>query len=77
MFRWYNEYLSENISDIHTNIKNKEYEQVLTDVLLIQKHTFMSINRMHAHNVNKKITDANKKINNNTNKNDMNSSTKK
>ena len=70
------EYLYENINDIRTNIKNKEYEKVLTDLLLIQKHTFMSINRMHPHNVNKKITDTNKKINNNTNKNDMNSTTK-
>ena len=58
------EYFYENIDDIHTNIKNKEYEKVLTDLLLIQKHTFMSINRMHAHKVNKKITDANKKVNN-------------
>ena len=71
------EYLYENINDIHTNIKNKEYEKVLKDLLLIQKHTLMSINRMHAHNVNKKITTANKKINNNTKKNDMNSTTKK
>ena len=71
------EYLYENINDIHANIKNKEYEKVLTDLLLIQKHTFMSINRMRAYNENKKITAANKKINNNTEKNDMNSTTKK
>ena len=71
------EYLYENINDIHTNIKNKEYEKVLKDLLLIQKHTLMSINRMHAHNVNKKITTANKKINTNAKKNDMNSTTKK
>ena len=71
------EYLYENINDIRTNIKNKEYEKVLTDLLLIQKHTFMSINRMRAYNENKKITAANKKINNNTEKNDMNSTTKK
>ena len=71
------EYLYENINDIHANIKNKEYEKVLTDLLLIQKHTFMSINRMHAHIVNKKTTAANKKISNNTKKNDMNSTTKK
>ena len=29
------EYLYENINDIHANIKNKEYEKVLTDLLLI------------------------------------------
>ena len=64
------EYLYENINDIHDNIKNKKYEKVHANLLLIQKHTFMSINRMHIHNVNKKIeskkiTDhnsANKKI---------------
>ena len=71
------EYLYENTNDIHANIKNKEYEKVLADLLLIQKHTFVSINRMHAHIVNKKITVANKKINNNTKKNDVNSTTKK
>ena len=71
------EYFYENINDIRTNIKNKEYEKVLTDLLLIQKHTFMSINRMGAYNENKKITAANKKINNNSKKNDMNSTTKK
>ena len=71
------EYLYENINDTHVNIKNKEYEKVLTDLLLIQKHTFMSINRMHAHNVNKKIDTTNKEINNNTKKNDMNNTTKK
>ena len=71
------EYLYENINDIHANIKNKEYEKVLTDLLLIQKHTFMSINRMHAYNENKKIADGNKKTNNNTEKNDMNSTIKK
>ena len=51
--------------------------QVITDLLLIQKHIFISINRMHAYNENKKITAANKRINNNTKKNDMNSTTKK
>ena len=71
------EYLYENINDIHANIKNKEYEKVLTDLLLIQKHTFMSINRMRAYNENKKIDAANQRINNNTKKNDMNSTTKK
>ena len=50
------EYLYENINDIHTNIKNKEHEKVLTDLLLIEKHTFISINRMRAYNENKKIT---------------------
>ena len=55
------EYLYENINHIHDNIKNKKYEKVLTGLLLIQKHTFMSINRMRIHNVNKKITVANKK----------------
>ena len=54
------EYLDENINDIHDNIKNKEYEKILVDLLLIQKHTFKSINRMRIHNVNKKITTANK-----------------
>ena len=49
------EYLDENINDIHDNIKNKEYEKILVDLLLIQKHTFKSINRMRIHNVNKKI----------------------
>ena len=49
------EYLYENINDIHDNIKNKKYEKVLADLLLIQKHTFKSINRMRIHNVNKKI----------------------
>ena len=61
------EYLYENIDDTHANIKNKEYEKVLADLLLIQKHTFMSINRMRIHNVNKKIAAAN-----NTKKNDVN-----
>ena len=54
------EYLDENINDIHDNIKNKEYEKILVDLLLIQKHTFKSINRMRIHNVNKKIINANK-----------------
>ena len=71
------EYSYENINDIHVNIKDKENEKVLTDLLLIQKNTFMSINRMRIHNVNKKLTAANKKINNSTKKNDMNSTTKK
>ena len=57
-------------------LKKKDYEKVLTDLLLIQKRTFMSINRMRAYNENKKITAANEKINNNTKKNDMNSTTK-
>ena len=48
------EYLYENINDIHANIKNKEYEKVVADLLLIQKHTVISINRMHAYNENKK-----------------------
>ena len=71
------EYLYENINNIHANSKNKEYEKVLTDLLWIQKHTFISINRMRAYNENRKITAVNKKINNNTNINDMNSTTKK
>ena len=54
------DYLNENINDIHENIKNKKYEKVLADLLLIQKHTFQSINGMRIHNVNKKITNANK-----------------
>ena len=71
------EYLYENINDIHDNIKNKKYEKVHANLLLIQKHTFISINRMHIHNVNKKITAVSKKINDNTKKNDMNGITKK
>ena len=70
------EYLHDHTNDTHDNIKNKKYEKVLADVLLTQKHTFMSINRMRAYNENKKITAANEKINNNTKKNDMNSTTK-
>ena len=54
------EYLYENINDINDNIKNKEYEKTLAELWFIQKHTFISMNRMHRHNVNKKI--ANKKI---------------
>ena len=46
------EHLYENIKDIHDNIKKKKYEKVLADLLLIQKHTFKSINRMRKHNVN-------------------------
>ena len=59
------EYFYENINDIHDNIKNKKYEKVLADLLLIQKHTFKSINRMYIHNVNKKANanNANKKSN--------------
>ena len=48
------EYLYENINDIHDNIKTKKYEKLLAGLLLIQKHTFKPINRMHIHNVNKK-----------------------
>ena len=40
------EYLHENINDIHDNIKNKKYEKVLADLLLIQKHAFISINKI-------------------------------
>ena len=54
------EYLYENTNDIHDNTKNKKYEKVLADLLLIQTHNFMSINRAHKHNINKKITSANK-----------------
>ena len=71
------EYLYEKINDIHDNTKNKKYEKVHADLLLIQKHTFMSMNRMRIHNINKKTTAVNKKINNSTKKNDMNSTTKK
>ena len=71
------EYLYENINDIHAKIKNKKYEKVHANLLLIQKHASMSINRMHIHNVNKKITAVHKKIKNNTKKNGMNSITKK
>ena len=53
-------YLNENINDVRSNIKNKNYEKVLADLLLIQKRAFMSINRMHKYIVNKKITTANK-----------------
>ena len=71
------EYLYENINDIHDNIKNKKYEKVHADLLLIQKRTFMSIIGMRTYNVNKKITAVNKKLNNNAKKNDMNQTTKK
>ena len=71
------EYLYENINDIHDNIKNKKYEKVHADLLLIQKRTFMSIIGMRIYNVNKKITAVNKKLNNNAKKNDMNKTTKK
>ena len=54
------QYLYENINDKNDNIKNKKYEKTLADLLLIQKHTVMSISRMPMHNVNKKI--ASKKI---------------
>ena len=54
------EYLNENINDTYDNIKNKKYEKALAYLLLIQKHTFKSINRMCIHNVNKTITNANK-----------------
>ena len=54
------EYLNENINDIDDNIKNKKYEKALAYLLLIQKHTFKSINRMRIHNVNKTITNDNK-----------------
>ena len=54
------EYLYENTNDIHDNTKNKKYEKVLADLLLIQTHTLMSINRVHKHNINKQITSANK-----------------
>ena len=49
------EYLYENINGVRTSIKNKKYEKVLTDLLFIQKHTFVSINRMHAYNENKQM----------------------
>ena len=48
------EYLNENINDIDDNIKNKKYEKALAYLLLIQKHTSKSINRMRIHNANKK-----------------------
>ena len=71
------EYLYENINDIHDNIKNKKNEKVLADLLLIQKHTFIPINRMRRYNENRKIATVNEKINNNTKKSYMNSTTKK
>ena len=48
------EYLYKIINGMLANIKNKEYEKLHPDLLLIQKHTFMSINRMHAYNEIKK-----------------------
>ena len=67
------EFLNENIKELHDNIKNKKYKKVLPALLLIQKHTFISINRMRTHNVNKKITSAkkpNKKISTDDNANE-------
>ena len=46
------EFIYENINDIHDNIKNKKYEKVHANLLLIQKHTLVSLNRMHIHNAN-------------------------
>ena len=69
------EHLNENINIIHDNIKNKKYKKVLADLLLSQKHTFISINRMRTYNVNKKKTSAikaNKKISNDNNANKKN-----
>ena len=48
------EYLSNNIDNLHNNVKNKKYNEVLTMLLLIRKHIIKSINRMHTHNKNKK-----------------------
>ena len=69
------EHLNENINIIHDNIKNKKYKKVLAGLLLSQKHTFISINRMRTYNVNKKKTSAikaNKKISNDNNVNKKN-----
>ena len=40
------EYLSNNIDNLHNNIKNKKYNEVLTMLLLICKHIIKSINRI-------------------------------
>lgn len=53
-----NEYLSHNISDMHNNIKNEKYNEVLTCMKLIRGLIFSSIKRMHIH---KKTNNTNKK----------------
>ena len=61
-----NEYLSDNISDMHNNIKNEKYNEVLTCMKLIRGLIFSSIKRMHIH---KKTNNTNKKTNNTSNAN--------
>ena len=56
------EYLSNNIDNLHNNVKNKKYNEVLTMLLLIRKHIIKSINRMHTHSKNKKDNNTNKKV---------------
>ena len=53
-----NEYLTDNITSVHNNIKNKKYNDVLALSKLIWDFVSMSINRMNKYN------NANKKINN-------------
>ena len=56
------EYLSNNIDNLHNNIKNKKYNEVLTMLLLIRKHIIKSINRMRTHIKNEKDNNASKKV---------------
>lgn len=56
------EYLSDNIDDIHSNIKNKVNNELITLLKMIRKRIFISIKRMYAHAKNKKTSDVNKKI---------------
>ena len=56
------EYLSDNIDDIHSNIKNKINNELITLLKIIRKRIFISIKRMYAHAKNKKASDVNKKI---------------
>ena len=68
------ENLYETIDDIHANINDKEYEQVLVDLLSIHKYILKSINKMYAHTKNKEIINNAKKA---IKKSDMNSIAKK
>ena len=63
------EYLSNNIDNLHNNIKNKKCNEVLTMLLLMRKHIIKSIKRMRTHRKNKKDNNANKKVTNANNAN--------
>ena len=64
------QYLSNNIDNLHKNIKNKKHNEVLTMLLLIRKHIIKSINRVRTHSKNIKDNNTNKKVTsaNNANK---------